>query len=88
MGIVPIGYADIPFVNSKKLCVYVNGTKRNVLALSMDQIVIESTTKDKLGDIVELFGKHQSIYDFIQHDIPSIITHLCNRINKQYINGI
>jgi len=86
VAIVPIGYVDIPFVNSKKICVYVNGTKRNVLALSMDQIVIESNTKDKLGDVVELFGKHQSIYDFVNDDISSIVTHLGNRVNKQYIN--
>jgi alanine racemase len=90
IGIVPIGYADVlPYTKPGEICVYVNGTRRNVLGLiSMDQIVIESLPTDKVGNEVELFGKHQTIYDFVKHDtskhVVSIISHLGNRINRIY----
>ena len=90
VAIVPIGYADIiPYI-SRNLFVHVNGARRKVLGLvSMDQIVIESTIYDKIGNEVELFGKHQSIYDFIKDDtinVINMISHLGNRVHKQYIH--
>ena len=87
IAIVPIGYADMIPYKSGKLCVYVNGPRRHVLGLiSMDQMVIESNAEDKLGDEVELFGKHQTIYDFINRDIDivNMTSHMGNRIYRNY----
>ena len=92
--ILPIGYADvIPRNTSLKLFVYINGTKRKVLGLiSMDQIVVESREKDKVGDDVFIFGNGkncpQTIYDLskLANTIPPEI--LCNvgyRINRIYV---
>ena len=90
IAIVPIGYADIlPLAKSEQLSVYVNGTKRPVLGIvSMDQIVIASNKHDKVGDRVELFGKYQTIQTFTKKSkavIKEMITHLSERINKEYI---
>jgi alanine racemase len=90
IAIAPVGYADLlPLTKSEELSVYVNGTKRNVLGLeSMDQIVIESNKNDKVGDYVELFGKHQTIQRFTKKsktNITEMITHLGDRVGKEYV---
>ena len=89
IGIVPVGYADLlPLTKSEELSVYVNGTKRNVLGVeSMDQIVVEAMRKDKVGDSVEFFGKHQTIQKFTKKSktvIKEMITHIGDRVVKEY----
>jgi alanine racemase len=94
VGIVPIGYADLlPLAKPNKLTVYVNGTKRKVLGLeSMDQIVIEAKSNDKLGDDVKIFGDKkdgfkQTLFDIAEESTTTafdIITHLGERVNREY----
>jgi len=89
IGIVPVGYADLlPFTKSGDLSVYVNGTKRKVLGVeSMDQIVVEATSKDKVGDNVELFGKQQTVQTFTKKSktlIKEMVTHIGDRVFKEY----
>lgn len=90
---IPIGYADIlPRAASLKLYVYVNGSKRKVLGLiSMDQIIIESNDNDKIDDDVFIFGNgkncKQTLYDLanLANTITyEIITHVGNRVNRNY----
>ena len=90
---VPIGYADIlPRESSLKLFVYVNGSKRKILGLeSMDQIMIEGKTTDKLNDDVYIFGNgkncKQTIFNLanVTNTIaPEILSHIGQRVNKIY----
>lgn len=93
--VLPIGYADIiPRNTSLKLHVYINGIKRKVLGLiSMDQIIVEASDKDKINDEVYIFGNGkdcpQTIYNIakLSKTIPlEILTHTGYRINRKYIN--
>jgi alanine racemase len=92
--ILPIGYADIiPRNTSLKLNVYINGIKRSVLGLiSMDQIIVESSLEDKLGDESIIFGDGincpQTIYDIskLSKTIPlEILCRIGYRINISYV---
>jgi alanine racemase len=92
--IIPIGYADIiPKNASNKMYVYINGTKRKVLgSISMDQIVVEAKEKDKLNDVVYIFGNGkncpQTIYDIARQTdtmAPEILCHTGYRVNRRYI---
>ena len=93
IAIVPIGYADIiPRNASNKMYVYINDTKRKMLgSVSMDQIVVEAKEKDKVNDIVYIFGNGkncpQTIYDIekISKMIPiEISSHTGYRVNRIY----
>lgn len=56
---IPVGYAD--GVSASFRYVYVNNTKCNILAECMDMIMIEITSKIKLGAVVEIIGKNQTV---------------------------
>jgi alanine racemase len=93
IAIVPIGYADIlPRSASLKMYVCINGTKRRVLGLiSMDQIVVEAKEKDKLSDVVYIFGNgkncSQTIYDLakLSGTAPyEISCHTGSRVRRIY----
>ena len=92
--ILPIGYADIvPRNTSLKLYVYINGTKRKALGLiSMDQIIVEATEKDKINDEAYIFGNGkdcpQTIYNIakLAKTIPlEILCHTGYRIDRKYV---
>lgn len=91
IGVVPIGYGDLlPLTESGALSVTVNGTKRKVLGLeSMDQIVIEASPGDQLGDHVNIFGrKNISLKKFAKmgHTTTDIIfTHIGDRVHREYL---
>jgi alanine racemase len=93
IAVVPVGYADIlPRNASLKMSVCINGSKRKVLGLiSMDQIIVEAKEKDKLGDVVYIFGNgkncSQTIYDLAKWSNSSayeISCHTGTRVNKVY----
>jgi alanine racemase len=93
IAIIPVGYADIlPRNASLKMSVCINGTKRKVLGLiSMDQIVVEAKEKDRLHDIVYLFGNGknctQTIYDLAKwgdSSVYEISCHTGSRIQRIY----
>jgi len=93
IGVIPIGYADsIPRSASNKMSLYINGTKRKVLGLiSMDQIIVEATEKDKLNDTVYIFGNGtncpQTIYDIakVGNSVPyEVMCHTGYRVNRIY----
>lgn len=95
VAVLPIGYADIiPRTASLKLYVYINGTKRKVLGLiSMDQIIVEAKSKDKINDEVYIFGNGyncpQTIFDVAKAGDAFPVEVLCHtgyRINRTYIN--
>jgi alanine racemase len=95
--VLPIGYADIiPRNTSLHLHVYINGTKRKVLGLiSMDQIIVEASDKDKINDEVYLFGNGkdcpQTIYNIakLAKTIPvEILCHTGYRVNRTYVNTL
>jgi len=95
IAVLPIGYADIiPRSASGKLNVYINGTKRKVLGtISMDQIIVESNTSDKINDSVIIFGNGkncpQTIFDISKagNSFPiEILCHTGYRINRIYKN--
>ena len=92
--VLPIGYADIiPRNTSLKLNVFINGTKRKVLgAISMDQIIAESTDSDKINDEVYIFGNGYDCPQTIQtisklsNTIPlEILCRLGYRVNRTYV---
>ena len=94
IGIIPIGYADfLPLTKSEELSVIVNGSKRKVLGIeSMDQIVIQAKKGDKLGDIVDIFGKKNKHFfsgeEFAQMGhttLYNMLTHIGNRVDHKYI---
>ena len=93
IAIIPIGYADmLPRFASNKLYLYINGIKRKVLGLiSMDQLVVEAGEKDKLNDVVYIFGNEkncpQTIYDVAKSGAtipPEIASHIGYRVNRVY----
>ena len=94
VAVIPIGYADVlPRTASLKLYVYINGTKRKVLGLiSMDQIMVEAKEKDKMNDLVYIFGNRkncpQTIYDvgkFGKLSSYEVACHIGYRVNRIYI---
>ena len=94
VAIIPIGYADIlPRKSSNHIYIYINGTKRKVLGLiSMDQIVVEAKKRDKINDIVYIFGNGkncpQTIYDISKSGDLSMLEmscHLGYRANRVYV---
>ena len=94
--IIPIGYADIlPRSSSGKLYVYINGTRRKVLGnISMDQIVVEGKSRDKIHDEVLLFGNpekgdNQTVYDVANMSdtiTNEVLVRTNSRVNIRYIN--
>lgn len=95
VAVLPIGYADIiPRSSSGKLFVYINGSKRKVLGtISMDQIIVEAKQKDKINDLVTIFGNGvncpQTIFDVAKDGDAFPIEILCHtgyRINRKYTN--
>ena len=67
VAIVPCGFGDIIPVQFEGHHVFIHGReKRRVLAVCMDQMVVEAKRGDKVGDEIHLFGNHcpQSLYDF------------------------
>lgn len=95
IAVLPIGYADIiPRSSSGKLYVYINGTKRKVLGtISMDQIIVEARSEDKINDDAIIFGNghncKQTIFDVAKAGDAFPIEILCHtgyRINRTYIN--
>jgi alanine racemase len=93
VAIIPIGYADLlPLTFDKTIHVMVNETKRCVLGLeSMDQIVIRANIRDKIGDIVKLFGNEKHGFINIKHYAKqsnttplNIISHMGERVKFVY----
>ena len=93
IAIIPIGYADIlPRTASNKMSLYINGLKRKMLGLiSMDQVVVEASAKDKLNDQVYIFGNGkncpQTIYDVAALGNASpyeVMCHTGYRVNRVY----
>ena len=94
VAVIPIGYADVlPRTASLKLYVYINGTKRKVLGLiSMDQIMVEAKEKDKMNDLVYIFGNRkncpQTIYEvgkFGKLSSYEVACHIGYRVNRIYV---
>ena len=94
--IVPIGYADIlPRSSSGHLYVYINGTRRKVLGnISMDQIVVEGKSRDKIHNEVLIFGNpekgdKQTVYDVANMSdtiTNEVLVRTNYRVNIKYIN--
>lgn len=59
IGIVPIGYADGFCRNNQNRLVYINGKKYPIVgSVNMGMIQIKIDESAKIGDIVEIIGKH------------------------------
>ena len=95
IAIVPIGWVDaIPTSSNRNLYVYINKTKRKVFGLiNMDQIIVQASKQDRLGDTVFIFGDRincpQTIYDITKMghlSIPYLITStLGTRVKRKYL---
>lgn len=88
ISIIPIGYADILF--NTDFHVYINGTKRKILYIFMDQMVIKSKISDKLNDKVYIFGDRNNCPQTIYHlgkqfNCLTSLTHIGNRVNRVYV---
>ena len=58
---IPVGYAD--GVKKEFEYVYINNEKCEIVAECMDMIMVKVNNNVKTGDIVEVFGKNQTIKD-------------------------
>ena len=94
IAILPVGYADglIRFVGNSKYKVWVNGHFASIVAnISMDTCFIDITDINdvKVGDEVEIFGRHASVEDLakaantISYEIFSRVS---SRVKRVYIN--
>ncbi len=88
---LPIGYADgiDRRLGEGRGEVWLNGQRTPILGkVCMDMIMVDVTTIDcHVGDEVEIFGDHISIYEFAERTgtIPyEILTSISSRVKRVY----
>ena len=85
---LPIGYADGFIRKNQGRQVYINGNKYTIVGrVCMDQMMVKVDENVHVGDEVEIFGDHISIYDMANdlETIPyEILTLLSLRVERKY----
>lgn len=77
---LPIGYAD--GVDKKYRFVSIKGKKHEIIADSMDMLMIKVDSSVKVGDKVEIFGEHIKIQD-VTKNLGVNAYHLFNQVSNR-----
>ncbi len=88
VAIIPIGYADGVTIKYKN--VFIKGKKCQIIADSMDMLMVKVDNNVKIGDKVEIFGENISIREASQNNGCNsyrLFNMITNRVPRIYKKG-